>query len=196
MSKIWKAKSRGGTPRHTHLRPARASSGRPHRELKATPAGVNEQKKTAISLDLNPGAAWDFGIKKAPDNLNPDDGIAYESLGDTIKEFTQETFELRSMTAWFAPSPYMVVLLKQLIKKLVTVSGLGGSYFLDGLGFSSFDELDQLGEMSGVAVADYLDAAILSVPADMLEAAGLEISSKERRAAAHRRRPSFVNRRP
>lgn len=77
------------------------------------------------------------------------------------------------MTMWFGPTPYMVCLMKEIITALVKAGGLDGTYFLRGLGIDEIGELSEMDNMSGNAVADFFEAAMLSVPRDILVQLGL-----------------------
>jgi len=102
-----------------------------------------------------------------------DDGVPYEKMESfRIREFDQwEAMSMgdrQSRLQYFAPSPFQVVFLRQLIDRLFEISGEDGTRFLKLLGIDSIEELGELDEMSGPSIIEMLAAAITSLPPDLI----------------------------
>lgn len=128
-----------------------------------------------------------FGVTKRPYRPKPelepadelpsvetDDGVPYERFGEDarIVEIAEGLQELRERIMWFGPSPFMVVLLKELLVKLIAVSD---TRFLVNLGIEDIEDLKSMHEMSGSSIADYLEAALSSLPRETLVELGLVV---------------------
>lgn len=121
-----------------------------------------------------------------------DNGVAYERLGPDFVEVYVEIAEMRRAAMWTAPSPFMILLLKELILKLIEASGTDGTWFLANLGIEDVSELAAMNDLHADSVIEMLDAAVLSIPAELLISMGYENGSAMRgRAHANRRTGAF-----
>lgn len=90
-----------------------------------------------------------------------DDGVPYEKRGPAIYEVAATLKEMHDEMAWYPASPFMVVALKELIRRQFEISGPDGNYFLRMLGIEDIGELKEMGDMRGTVVADMLEACLL-----------------------------------
>lgn len=102
-----------------------------------------------------------------------DDGVPYERLAKPIRERFTELKDIHSEISWFATSPFMAILLKEMIRYLYARHGFDGLKFLDGLGLETLADLDLLDEMSGSAIIELFALAMAVISKDDQQALGL-----------------------
>jgi hypothetical protein len=93
------------------------------------------------------------------------DGLAYER-GEPLGE--ADLGALHEEMTWFPPSPYMVSVLRSLIRKLQEVGGIDSTLFLRHLGANEFGDFRDIESMSGLGVAEILGLARRSVDKEIL----------------------------
>ena len=102
-----------------------------------------------------------------------DDGVPYERLGEDARELFASLREVHDQVSWFPATPYMVVLLKELIREIYKMDGIDGCDFMQFLDLDDIDDLSDLNNMRAVDVADLLHKALMSIPEDRLIEMGL-----------------------
>lgn len=92
-----------------------------------------------------------------------DDGFPYERIGVDIDLD-------RGTTGWVTPTPFMIVAMKEILDRLVSVFGWNGHWLLREIGR---DNLRDPQFVSGLGLAMFLrlyDTAIAALPAEQQEA--------------------------
>jgi hypothetical protein len=119
--------------------------------------------------DVKPGESWAFADHRKQADLIADDalddGFPYESMGSEV--------ELRlSQTGWIAPTPFMVISLKELLAAVVAMYGYRGHWLLREIGR---DNLRNPRFIEGLGLSYFLmlyQTAMKALPEDDLKRMG------------------------
>lgn len=88
-----------------------------------------------------------------------DDGFPYEHMGNEI--------ELRwSSAGWVAPTPFMVVSLKELLRELVKMYGRQGHWLLREIGLTNLRDPSWIQGLGLAAFCGLYDTALKAIPED------------------------------
>lgn len=169
------ARNRRTIRRHIGLRPTRSGSGRRHRTAKDETQGAFGRFMSEEIASLEEAEA----VNEHREIDRRGDGAAYERFGEIVRELNESMHEMRERTVYFPATPFMIVLLKELVEELHGIFDGAGNELAEDL--SSLADVSSLNELSGITVDDLLQKIIDAMPRVDQEILGLvPISSLER----------------